>query len=176
MHLLKEMLRDLCGARGGPASNPLQNSNCWPCYVCAELQAYPQKSGNHHVVPAVAIINWKSYMFVLSRQGGSVGSSTATDDAPPMRQHMQICAQQQLRAGSWTLMCHRHGSMRGYAHSEDLETGVRCSGAMDRRADGVTTHTLQPPLRLIPSFQRPHAFSACSDRPETRQECRAQVI
>ena len=96
------MLRDSRGARGGPASNPLQNSNCWPRYVCAELQAYPQKSGNHHVVPAVAIINWESYMFVLSRQGGSVGSATATDDAPPMRQHTQICAQQRLRAGSQT--------------------------------------------------------------------------
>ena len=42
-------------------------------------------------------------------------------------------------------MRRRRGSMRGYAHSEDLETGVRRSGATDRRADGVTTHALQPP-------------------------------
>ena len=38
------------------------------------------------------------------------------------------------------------------------------------------TRALQPPLRLIPSFRRPRAFSARSDRPETRQERRAQVI
>ena len=73
-------------------------------------------------------------------------------------------------------MRRRRGSTRGYAHSEDLETGVRRSGATDRRADGATTRALQPPLRLVPSFRRPRAFSARSDRPETRQECRAQVI
>ena len=65
-------------------------------------------------------------------------------------------------------MRRRRGSTRGYAHSEDLETGVRRSGA--------TTRALQPPLRLIPSFRWPRAFSAHSDRPETRQERRAQVI
>ena len=74
------------------------------------------------------------------------------------------------------VMRRRRSSTRGYAHSEDLETGVRRSGAMDRRADGVTTRALQLPLRLIPSFRRPHTFSARSDRPETRQERRAQVI
>ena len=66
------------------------------------------------------------------------------------------------------LMRRRRGSTRGYAHSEDLETGVRRSGA--------TTRALQPPLRLIPSFRWPRAFSARSDRPETRQERWAQVI
>ena len=74
------------------------------------------------------------------------------------------------------LMRRRRGSTRGYAPSEDLETGVRCSGATDRRADRATTRALQLPLRLIPSFRRPRAFSAHSDRPETRQERRAQVI
>ena len=44
------------------------------------------------------------------------------------------------------LMRRRRGSTRGYAHSEDLETGVRRSGATDRRADGATTRALQPPL------------------------------
>ena len=73
-------------------------------------------------------------------------------------------------------MRRRRSSTHGYAHSEDLETGVRRSGAMDRRADGATTRALQPPLRLIPSFRWPRAFSARSDRPETRQEPRAQVI
>ena len=73
-------------------------------------------------------------------------------------------------------MRHRRGSTRGYAHSEDLETGVRRSGATDRRADGATTCVLQPPLRLIPSSRWPRAFSARSDRPETWQERRAQVI
>ena len=73
-------------------------------------------------------------------------------------------------------MHRRCGSTHGYAHSEDLETGVRCSGATDHRADGATTRTLQPPLRLIPSFRRLHAFSAHSDRPEIWQECWAQVI
>ena len=73
-------------------------------------------------------------------------------------------------------MRRRCGSMRGYAHSEDLETGVRRSGATDRRADGATTCMLQLPLRLIPSFRRLCAFSARPDRPETQQERRAQVI
>ena len=73
-------------------------------------------------------------------------------------------------------MHRRRGSTRRYAHSEDLETGVRRSGATDRRADGATTCALQPPLRLILSFRRPRTFSARSNRPETRQERRAQVI
>ena len=84
--------------------------------------------------------------------------------------------QRSLSLVSTPLMRRRRGSMCGYAHSEDLETGVRRSGAMDRRADGATTRALQPPLQLIPSFRRPRAFSARSDRPETRQERRAQVI
>ena len=74
------------------------------------------------------------------------------------------------------LMRRRRSSTRRYAHSENLETGVRRSGAMDCRADGATMRALQPPLRLIPSFQQPRAFSARSDRPEAQQECRAQVI
>ena len=73
-------------------------------------------------------------------------------------------------------MRRRRSSTCGYAHSKDLETGVRRSEATDHRADGVTTRALQPPLQLIPSFRWPRAFSACSDRPETRQERRAQVI
>ena len=73
-------------------------------------------------------------------------------------------------------MRRRRGSTRGYAHSKDLETGVRRSGATDRRADGATTRALQPPLRLIPSFRRPHTFSARSNHPETRQKRQAQVI
>ena len=73
-------------------------------------------------------------------------------------------------------MRRRRGSTRGYAHSEDLGTGGRRSGATDCRADGATTRVLQPPLRPIPSFRRPRTFSARSDRPETRQERRAQVI
>ena len=74
------------------------------------------------------------------------------------------------------LMRRRHGSTRGYAHSEDLEPRVRRSRAMDRRTAGVATRALQPPLQLIPSFRRPCAFSTHSDRPETRQECRVQVV
>ena len=73
-------------------------------------------------------------------------------------------------------MRRRRGSTRRYAPSENLETGVRHSRAMDRRADGATTRALQPPLRLIPSFRRPRAFSARSNRPETRQERQVQVI
>ena len=66
--------------------------------------------------------------------------------------------------------------MHGYAYSEDLEPGVRHSRATDRRTAGVMTRTLQPPLRLIPIFQQPHASSARSDRPETWQEHQAQVV
>ena len=73
-------------------------------------------------------------------------------------------------------MRRRCSSTRGYAHSEDLGTGGRRSGATDRRADRATTRTLQPPLRPIPSFRQPRAFSTRSNRPETQQERRAQVI
>ena len=73
-------------------------------------------------------------------------------------------------------MRRRRGSTRRYAHSEDLETGVRRSRATDRQSDGATTRALQPPLRLIPSFRWPRAFSTHSDRPETQQEHRAQVV
>ena len=74
------------------------------------------------------------------------------------------------------LMRRRRGSTRGYVHSEDLEQDVRCSGAMDHRSDRAAKRVLQPPLQLIPSFRWPRAFSACFDRPETRQERRAQVV
>ena len=66
--------------------------------------------------------------------------------------------------------------MRRYIHSEDLEQEAQCSGATDRQADRATTRALQPPLRLIPSFRRLRAFSASSDRPETRQERQARVV
>ena len=72
-------------------------------------------------------------------------------------------------------MRRRRGSMHGYAHSEDLETGVRRSRAMDRQTTGAATCTLQPSLQLIPSFQWPRAISAHSDHPETQQKRRAQL-
>ena len=74
------------------------------------------------------------------------------------------------------LMRRRRGSMRGYVHSEDLEQEVQRSGVTDRQTDGAAKHTLQPPLRLIPSFRQPHAFSAHSNRPKTRQERQARVV
>ena len=43
----------------------------------------------------------------------------------------------------------------------------------------AVTCALQPPLsplQLIPLFQRPHAFSAHSNHPETQQEYRAGVV
>ena len=92
------------------------------------------------------------------------------------------CREDRPTDGMWgkksaiTMMRRRRGSMRRYAHSEDFETEVRRSGAMDHRANRVTTRALQPPLQLIPSFQRPRAFSAHSNCPETWQERRAQVI
>ena len=71
------------------------------------------------------------------------------------------------------MMRYRRGSTHRYVHSEDLEQEVRRSGARDRRSDGAAKHALQPPLRLIPSFRWPRAFSARSDRPETQQERQA---
>ena len=73
-------------------------------------------------------------------------------------------------------MRRRHGSTCRYVHSENLEQEVRHSGATDRRSNGAAKCALQPPLQLIPSFQRPCAFSAHSNRPEPRQECQAQVV
>ena len=66
---------------------------------------------------------------------------------PQARQHTWICTQQGLRTGSPT-----------------------------QRSNGVAKRALQPPLQLIPSFRQPRAFSTHSDRPETRQERRAQVV
>ena len=73
-------------------------------------------------------------------------------------------------------MRRRCSSTRGYAHSEDLEPGVQRSGATDHRTTRVMMRTLQPSLHLTPIFRRQCAFSARSDRPETRQERRARVI
>ena len=73
-------------------------------------------------------------------------------------------------------MRRRRGSTRGYAPSNDLEQGVRRSGAAGRRADGAATRALQPHLRLILRFRRPRALPTSSDRPETQHEYRAQVV
>ena len=99
-----------------------------------------------------------------------------------MLTHRYTCGKrhnQNLRvreAISQPVMRCRRGSTRGYIHSENLEQEAQCSGATDHRADGATTCTLQPPLRLIPSFRRPRTFSARSDRPKTRQEQQARVV
>ena len=74
------------------------------------------------------------------------------------------------------VMRRRHGSTHRYAHSEDLEQEVRCSGATDHRSDRAAKRALQPPLQLIPSFRQPCTFSAHSDRPKTRQERQARVV
>ena len=63
-----------------------------------------------------------------------------------------------------------------YVHSEDLEQEVQRSGATDCRTDGAAKRALQPPLRLIPSFRQPCAFSAHSDHPKTWQERQARVV
>ena len=66
--------------------------------------------------------------------------------------------------------------MRRYAHSKDLEPGVRRSRAMDHRTAGAATQALQPHLWLIPIFWWPRTFSSHSNCHETWQEHRAQVV
>jgi hypothetical protein len=73
-------------------------------------------------------------------------------------------------------MRRRCSSTRRYVHSEDLEQEAQRSGATDCQTAGVATCTLQPPLRLIPIFRWQHAFSACSNHPEARQEHQARVV
>jgi hypothetical protein len=73
-------------------------------------------------------------------------------------------------------MCCRCGSTHRYAHSKDLEPGVRRSRAMDRQTAGAATCVLQPPLQLIPLFRQQCTFYARSNHPETWQECQAQVV
>ena len=61
---------------------------------------------------------------------------------------MRLLRQPTLKEGRLafiTMMRRRRGSTHGYAPSEDLETGVRRSGATDRQADGATTRVLQLP-------------------------------
>jgi hypothetical protein len=65
------------------------------------------------------------------------------EDMVSQSQMLQLISQLNRQC---TLMRRRRGSTRGYAPSEDLETGVRRSGATDRRADGATTRALQLPL------------------------------
>ena len=74
------------------------------------------------------------------------------------------------------MMRRRHGSTRGYAPSYDLEPGVRCSGATDRRTAGAATRVLQPPFHLSSQFRRLRALPNSSDRSETRHEYRARVV
>ena len=62
----------------------------------------------------------------------------------PKSKHSKHKNIERVRACASTLMRRRRGSTHGYAHSEDLETGVRRSGAMDCRADGATMRALQP--------------------------------
>ena len=73
------------------------------------------------------------------------------------------------------------GSMRGNAHSSNLEPGARCGGAADRQAGGVATRAPQPqpqPLHhtTILTFQRPRALASSSDRPQNWHEYRARLV
>ena len=160
--LLRTFPQSAAFARGSRSANPTQR----------QYQRAPSRTGIPHraprdharwsVLPDRQIALQVRASFLAQRGSRLSLQRAGTEDSPYL---------------SWEeMMRRRHGSTRRYAPSEDLETGVRRSRAMDCRADGATTRALQPPLRLIPSFRRPHAFSARSDRPETRQERRAQVI
>ena len=77
----------------------------------------------------------------------STSSPYSDDHMPSLPTPITLKLGRNIKQESYDVLMHcRHGSTRGYAHSEDLETGVRHSRATDCQADGATTRTLQPPL------------------------------
>ena len=162
MFLLRTFPQSATSARGFRFTNPTQRQYQRAPSQTGVLRRAPRDHSRWSVLPDQQIALQVRAFFLAQRGSRSSLQHAGTEDSPYL---------------SWEeMMRRRRGSTCGYAHSKDLETGVQRSGATDRRADGATTRTLQPPLRLIPSFRRPHAFSTRSDRPGTRQERRAQVI
>ena len=162
MFLLRTFPQSAASVRGFRFVNPTQRQYQRAPSRTGVLHRAPCDHSRWSVLPDQQIALQVQASFLVQCGSRSSLQHAGTEDSPYL---------------SWEeMMRRRRSSTRRYAHSEDLETGVRRSGATDRRADGVTTRALQPPLRLIPSFRRPRAFSAHSDRPETWQERRAQVI
>jgi hypothetical protein len=162
LFLLRTFPQSAAFARGFRSANPTQRQYQRAPSRTGVLRSAPRNHSRWSVLPDRQIVLRIRAAFLAQHGSKSLLQRAGTEDSPYL---------------SWEeMMRRRRGSTHGYAHSEDLETGVRRSEATDHRADGVTTRALQPPLRLILSFRWPRAFSACSDRPETRQERRAQVI
>ena len=162
MLLLRTFPQSAAFARSFRSANPTQRQYQRTPSRTGVLRRAPRDHSRWSVLLDRQIALQVRASFLVQRGNRSSLQRAGTEDSPYL---------------SWEeMMRRRRGSTCGYAHSKDLETGVRRSGATDRRADGATTRALQPPLRLIPSFRRPRAFSARSDCPETRQERRAQVI
>ena len=138
MFLLRTFPQSAASARGFRFMNPTQRQYQRAPPRTGVLRRAPRDHSRWLVLPDRQIALQVRASFLAQRSSRSSLQRAGTEDSPYL---------------SWEeMMRRRRSSTRGYAHSEDLETGVRCSGAMDRRADGATTRALQPPLRLIPSF------------------------
>ena len=162
MLLLRTFPQSTAFARSFRSANPTQRQYQRTPSRTGMLCRAPRDHSRWSVLPDRQKALQVRASFLAQRGSRSSLQRAGTEDSPYL---------------SWEEMMRcRRGSTRGYAPSEDLETGVQRSGATDRRANRATTRALQLPLRLIPSFRQPRAFSAHSDRPETRQERRAQVI
>ena len=160
--LLRTFPQSAAFACGFGSANPTQRQYQRVPSWTGVLRSAPRDHSRWSVLPDRQIALQVRASFLAQCGSRSSLQRTGTEDSPYLR---------------WEeMMRRRRGSTRGYTPSEDLETGVQRSGATDCRADGAATRALQLPLRLIPSFRRPRAFSARSDHPETRQERRAQVI
>jgi hypothetical protein len=132
MFLLRTFPQSTAPTRGFRFTNPMQRQYQRAPSRTGVLHRAPRDHSRWSVLPDRQIALQVRASFLVQRGSRSSLQHAGTEDSPYL---------------SWEeMMRHRHGSTRGYAHSKDLETGVRRSGATDRWADGVTTCALQPPL------------------------------
>jgi hypothetical protein len=133
MFLLRTFPQSAAFARSFRSANPTQRQ-----YQCAPSQTgvlhrAPRDHPRWSVLPDRQIALQVRASFLAQRGSRSSLQCAGTEDSPYL---------------SWEeMMRRRHGSTRGYAHSEDLETGVRRSGATDRQADAAERRTARPTQR-----------------------------
>ena len=132
MFLLRTFPQSTAPTRGFRFTNPMQRQYQRAPSRTGVLRRAPCDHSRWSVLPDRQIALQVRASFLVQRGSRSSLQHAGTEDSPYL---------------SWEeMMRRRHGSTRGYAHSKDLETGVRRSGATDRWADGATTRALQPPL------------------------------
>ena len=122
MFLLRTFPQSTASARGFRFTNPTQRQYQHAPSRTGVLRRAPCDHSRWSVLPDRQIALQVRASFLAQHDSRSSLQRTGTEDSPYL---------------SWEeMMRRRRGSTRRYAHSEDLETGVRRSGATDRRADG----------------------------------------